>query len=62
MKLTAGQRLICDRVINVFETGTVKGKYGAISIYDDGPHDIRQVTYGRSQTTEYGNLGTLIEM
>lgn len=62
MKLIAGQRLICDRVINVFETGTIKGKYGAISIYDDGPHDIRQITYGRSQTTEYGNLGKLIQM
>lgn len=62
MKLTVGQRLICDRVLNVFETGTVKGKYGAISIYNDGPHDIRQITYGRSQTTEYGNLGKLVEM
>lgn len=62
MKLTAGQRLICDRVINVFETGTVGGKYGAISIYNDGPDRIRQITYGRSQTTEYGNLKRLIEM
>jgi chitosanase len=62
MKLTAGQRLICDRVINVFETGTINGKYGAISIYKDGPGKIRQITYGRSQTTEYGNLRTLIEM
>lgn len=62
MKITVGQRLICDHVINVFETGTIKGKYGAISIYDDGPHNIRQITYGRSQTTEYGNLGKLIEM
>jgi chitosanase len=62
MKLTATQRLICDRVINVFETGTVKGNYGAISIYNDGPHDIYQITYGRSQTTEYGNLGKLVDM
>lgn len=62
MKLTAGQRLICDRVINVFETGSVNGKYGAISIYKDGPGKIRQITYGRSQTTEYGNLKKLVEM
>jgi chitosanase len=62
MKLTSSQRLICDRVINVFETGTVQGKYGAISIYNDGPHDIRQITYGRSQTTEYGNLPQLVAM
>jgi chitosanase len=62
MKLTSGQRLICDRVINVFETGTIRGKYGAISIYNDGPHLIRQITYGRSQTTEYGNLRLLVDM
>ena len=62
MKLTSGQRLICDRVINVFETGTIRGKYGAISIYHDGPHLIRQITYGRAQTTEYGNLRRLVEM
>lgn len=62
MKLDDGQRLICERVINVFETGTIKGKYGAISIYNDGPHRVRQITYGRSQTTEYGNLRQLIDM
>jgi chitosanase len=62
MKLTDQQRRICERVINVFETGTVAGKYGAISIYRDGPNKIRQVTYGRSQTTEYGNLRQLVEM
>ena len=62
MKLTSEQRLICERVINVFETGTIKGKYGAISIYHDGPGEIRQITYGRSQTTEYGNLRQLVDM
>jgi len=61
-ELTAGQRRICERVINVFETGTIQGRYGAISIYRDGPNRIRQITYGRSQTTEYGNLGELVEM
>jgi len=60
--LTETQKLICERVINVYETGTVAGKYGAISIFHDGPHGIRQVTYGRSQTTEYGNLKELVEM
>lgn len=58
---TPSQRAICERVVNVFETGTVRGRYGAISIYADGPHRIRQITYGRSQTTEYGNLRTLID-
>ncbi|MFD2053540.1 chitosanase [Mesorhizobium calcicola] len=60
--LTATQKLICERVINVYETGTVEGRYGAISIYHDGPHGIRQITFGRSQTTEYGNLKELVQM
>jgi subtilisin family serine protease len=60
LALTDAQRRICIRVINVFETGTVGGDYGAISIFNDGPNDIRQVTYGRAQTTEYGNLRELI--
>jgi chitosanase len=58
--LTPSQRAICERVINVFETGSVRGRYGAIAIFADGPHGIRQVTYGRSQTTEYGNLRELV--
>ena len=58
--LTPGQRAICERVINVFETGSVRGRYGAIAIFGDGPHNIRQITYGRSQTTEYGNLRELV--
>jgi chitosanase len=58
--LTTSQRAICERVINVFETGSVRGHYGAIAIFGDGPHNIRQITYGRSQTTEYGNLRELV--
>lgn len=60
--LTEAQRRICERVINVFETGTIAGKYDAISIFRDGPNRIRQITYGRSQTTEYGNLRELVQM
>ena len=62
LDLSEGQRRICERVINVFETGTLEGKYGAISIFHDGPGRIRQITYGRSQTTEYGNLRELVQM
>lgn len=62
LDLSEGQRRICERVINVFETGTLEGKYGAISIFHDGPGQIRQITYGRSQTTEYGNLRELVQM
>lgn len=51
---------IIERVINAFETGKADGDYGAIVIFHDGPHNIRQITYGRSQTTEYGNLRELV--
>jgi chitosanase len=50
------------QVVNVFETGTVDGKYDLLSVYKDGPGGIRQITYGRSQTTEFGNLKRLLEM
>lgn len=60
MNLTAEQKRLLVRILNVFETGRPDGNYGAIAIFHDGPHDIRQITYGRSQTTEYGNLRELI--
>ena len=47
-------------VLNVFETGSKKGNYANISIFKDGPNDMRQITYGRSQTTEFGNLKDLV--
>ena len=62
MTLTASQKLICERIINVFETGSTRGDYGNISIYPDGPNRIRQITYGRSQTTEYSHLRELVQM
>ena len=62
MKLTPNQKSVIERVINCFESGTADGDYGCISIYADGPHDIRQITYGRSQVTEYGNMRQLVQM
>jgi chitosanase len=62
MFLTAIQRNLIERIINSIETGTPEGDYSTISIYHDGPHDIRQITYGRAQTTEYGNLRQLAHM
>lgn len=61
MQLTQQQKRICEQVVNVFETGSVTGDYGAIARFPDGPHGVRQVTYGRSQTTEYGKLDDLID-
>jgi chitosanase len=62
MKLSDQQKRLCEHVINVFESGSIEGDYAAISIYADGPNGIKQVTYGRSQTTEYGNLEELLEL
>lgn len=56
-----GKKQLVEKVINVFETGTTAGDYANISIYHDGPGKIRQITYGRSQTTEYGNLKRLVK-
>ena len=61
MQLSDVQKRLIQRVVNVFETGSPNGNYSNITIYHDGPHDIRQITYGRSQTTEYGNLRQLVE-
>jgi chitosanase len=62
MNLSTEQRRRMQQVVNVFETGKPEGDYATIAIYHDGPHDIRQITYGRSQTTEYGNLRRLVHM
>lgn len=62
MQLEPAKKSLIERIINVYESGRPEGNYAAISEYPDGPGGIRQVTYGRSQTTEYGNLGKLIRM
>jgi chitosanase len=50
-----------EQIVNVFETGSIEGNYADVSIFNDGPNRIKQITYGRSQTTEWGKLGNLIE-
>lgn len=60
MNLNDSHKRIIESVINCFETGSADGDYACISIYADGPHNIKQITYGRSQTTEYGNLRDLV--
>lgn len=60
MNLTPEQKSLIVRVVNVFETGRPEGDYGAVSILDDGPGGVAQVTYGRSQATEYGRLPELL--
>ncbi len=60
--ITEVQKKIIESVINVFETGKPEGKYEKVTILADGKNGTRQITYGRSQTTEQGNLAKLIEM
>ncbi|MCX6225265.1 MAG: chitosanase [Bacteroidia bacterium] len=53
-------------MINAFETGLAEGNYALISKLDDyqDPETntrITQVTYGRSQTTEFGHLKALVQ-
>lgn len=55
-----------ERVINAFETGSAEGHYGALvklKDYNDPETKttIVQVTFGRSQTTEFGHLKTLVQ-
>ena len=56
------KKTLIQRIINVFETGTAEGNYSKLVIYNDGINGSRQITYGRSQTTEQGNLARLIDM
>ena len=55
-----------ERIVNVFETGTPDGRYSALVKYKDykDPETgslMVQITYGRSQTTEFGNLRPLLK-
>jgi chitosanase len=61
MTLSSNQKERIVQAINVFETGSIDGEYDNISIYADGINNSRQVTYGRSQTTEQGNLKDLLK-
>lgn len=47
-------------VIDVFETSSLIQNYSKISIFNDGPNNIRQITLGRG-LTEFGNLAVLVK-
>ncbi len=64
-KITPAVKRKIERIVNVFETGTPDGKYHLIARHADykdpeTKNFIVQVTYGRSQTTEFGLLKSLI--
>jgi chitosanase len=58
-ELTATQARTCKAILNLFETGSVVGRYGSVTVLAG---DTGQLTFGRSQTTlGSGNLALLIE-
>lgn len=57
--LSATQISTAHAIVNIFETGTVLGRYGQVTLL---PGDTGHLTFGRSQTTlGSGNLGKLID-
>ncbi len=59
--ITVDQKRKIIQVVNVMETGAPEGRYDIISIFADGKNGSRQITYGRSQATEQGNLKNIVE-
>lgn len=54
------EKLMCQAIVNVFETGTPRGDYGKVTVMSG---DNGGLTYGRSQTTLMsGNLYKLLKM
>ncbi len=49
-----------QQIVNCFETGSPNGDYGNVSIFNDGPQGVKQLSYGKSQTTASGGLQELI--
>ena len=59
MALAPLQKAAAQAIVNIFETGSVRGDYGEVTLI---PGDSGQLTYGRSQTTlASGNLFLLIQ-
>jgi chitosanase len=59
LQVSATQADAARAIVNVFETGAVRGRYGSVTLL---PGDTGRLTYGRSQTTlGSGNLHLLVE-
>ena len=55
-----------EQVVNAFETGSAQGNYGELVKYKDYTDPVTktlmvQITFGRSQTTEFGHLKALVQ-
>lgn len=51
-----------QQILSVVETGSIQPNYSIIAIYRDGKNNSRQITYGKHQVTEQGNLRKLAEL
>lgn len=56
-----------EDIVNVFESGSTNGNYATLVKYKDHTDpatgtNVVQITFGRSQTTEFGNLKALVKM
>jgi chitosanase len=61
--ITAQQYRIIDRWISAIETGKPDGDYGKVTVMNDGPGGVRQITFGKHQTTEAGgNLKEIVRL
>jgi chitosanase len=49
-------------IVSVFETSSLNPRYDILVVLNDGPHRKPQITFGKHQTTEYGNLKVLLQM
>jgi Putative peptidoglycan-binding domain-containing protein len=57
--LTATQKKTAEAIVNIFETGSVRGNYGEVTLIEG---DTGHLTFGRSQTTlGSGNLHKLLD-
>ena len=57
--ITATQKKTAQAIVNIFETGSVLGDYGNVTVISG---DTGHLTFGRSQTTlGSGNLTVLIQ-
>lgn len=59
--ITDQQKKKILQIVNVMETGTPDGRYDQVTILADGKNGAKQITYGRSQATEQGNLKNIIQ-
>lgn len=62
MSALADKKQLIERVVNAFESGSASGNYALLKVYADGKDNSFQITFGRSQTTEQGNLKELVGM